>query len=120
MAKRVSTAGRQAAAGDAQGRTLANFAEDLGRLLGQTERKATEWLQQRQAVAQQLSAIRDKATDLLGQLGLESAGRTTAARGTTRRAGRKTGRRRKLSKETRLKMAEAARRRWAARKAAGK
>lgn len=120
MAKRESTAGRRAAAGDAQGRTLAGFAEDLGRLLGQTERKATEWLQQRQAVAQQLSAIRDKATDLLGQLGLES-GRAGAARGTTRRAGRKTGRkRRKLSKETRMKMAEAARRRWAARKAAGK
>ncbi|HEX7085819.1 MAG TPA: hypothetical protein VF198_05610, partial [Vicinamibacterales bacterium] len=108
-----------AAAGDAQGRTLAGFAEDLGRLLGQTERKASEWLQQRQAVAEQLSAIRDKAIDLLGQLGLESG--RASARATTRRAGRKTGRkRRRLSKETRMKMAEAARRRWAARKAAGK
>lgn len=114
MAKRESTAGRQAA-GDAQGRTLAGFAEDLGRLLGQTERKATEWLQQRQAVAQQLSAIRDKATDLLNQLGVEVSNRVG-------RGARKTGRRRrKLSKETRMKMAEAARRRWAAlRKAAGK
>ena len=110
----------------AQGGTLADFAEDLGRLLGQTERKASEWLGQRQAVATQLAAIRDKASELLGQLGLE-AGRNRQGRSAARQSSgartAKTGtrkRKRKLSKETRLKMAEAARRRWAARKAASK
>jgi hypothetical protein len=109
----------------AQGGSLADFAEDLGRLLGQTERKASEWLGQRQAVATQLAAIRDKASELLGQLGLEGArnrqgrsARQAAGARTTKTGARK--RKRKLSKETRLKMAEAARRRWAARKAASK
>ena len=45
------------------------FAEDLGRLLGTAERKASEWLKQRTSVAAQLAKIRDTATAMLEQLG---------------------------------------------------
>lgn len=107
----------------ADNNALATFAEDLGRLLGQTERKASEWLNQRQAVAEQLTAVRDKAGELLSELGMEipfprrgrPAGKRTAKRAARKEGGRK---RRKLSPETRQKMAEAARKRWAARKKA--
>ena len=51
---------------------IGDFAEDLGRLLGSAERKAAEWLDQRQTVTTQLTAIRDKATALLSQLGRAS------------------------------------------------
>jgi hypothetical protein len=47
-----------------------DFAEDLGRLLGTAQAKAQNWLGQRQAIADQLTAIRDTAqkylTDLTG------------------------------------------------------
>lgn len=104
------------------GSALGDFAEELGALLGNTERKASEWLSQRTKVTEQLTAIRDKATSLLAQMGHAVAdtrlpGRASAAgrgNGTSPRA-RKSGRRKGgISEETRMKMAEAARRRWAA------
>ena len=52
------------------GQSVETFAEDLGRLLGTAERKATEWLSQREEVARQLTELRNKATQLLSQLGL--------------------------------------------------
>ena len=67
MPKTATTDGG-GAAHDPRGK-LADFAEDLGKLLGSTERKATQWLSQRENVAKQLSAIRDKASSLLQQLG---------------------------------------------------
>jgi hypothetical protein len=48
---------------------MGDFAEDLGRLLGTARAKADNWLGQRQAVAKQLTAIRDTASSLLNQLG---------------------------------------------------
>lgn len=103
---------------------LEGFAEDLGRLLGTTERKAAEWLNQRQTVVQQLTAIRDKAGDLLQQLGQrETPFSRATTQGTTARKGRARGakkagrkKRRAVSAETRAKMAAAARARWAKRK----
>jgi hypothetical protein len=62
-------------AGSEQG-ALADFAEDLGRLLGSAERKATTWLDQRKAVGDQLAAIRDNAR----ALGVEDRARVVAAR----------------------------------------
>jgi hypothetical protein len=46
-----------------------SLAEDLGTFLGTSERKASEWLARQQQLRAQLSAIRDKATALLSQLG---------------------------------------------------
>ena len=48
---------------------LGDLAEDLGTFLGSSERKASEWLARQQELRKQLSAIRDKATALLSQLG---------------------------------------------------
>ena len=47
---------------------LGDFAEDVGRLRGTTERKASEWLSQRAVVATKLAAIRDQAQALLSKL----------------------------------------------------
>ena len=44
------------------------FAEELGRILGTTERKANEWLQEREAITKQLAQIRDTASKYLTQL----------------------------------------------------
>src|SRR5215204_605146 len=48
---------------------MEEFAEDLGRLLGNARAKAEGWLGQRHNVAKQLEQIRDTATSLLTQLG---------------------------------------------------
>jgi hypothetical protein len=50
---------------------LGDFAEKLGRLLGTTERKATALLAQRNQVEENLTAIRDKASELLERLSSE-------------------------------------------------
>ena len=136
MAKTARTDG----GGTAQdpGGKLADFAEDLGKLLGSTERKATQWLSQRENVAKQLSAIRDKASSLLQQLGSAAGDSGLSWRGrkaTGRRRGRppgsknkpsvapvkatKAGPRRKrkpMSAEARAKIAAAQRARWAKQK----
>jgi hypothetical protein len=45
-----------------------DFAEDLGRLLGTTQKKAEQWLGQRQALTERLTQIRDAASGYLEQL----------------------------------------------------
>lgn len=92
---------------------MITFAEDLGRILGTTQAKATAWLNQRQEIAKQLSQVRDAAERLLAEL--SGGGAKLAA--TVRRA-RKTSRsqrptRRRMSPEARKKISEAARKRWA-------
>src|SRR4051794_17693942 len=95
---------------------MGDFAEDLGRLLGSAERKAAEWLDQRQTVANQLTAIRDKATALLSQLRRGSSEaperRKRAAGGPAKHA--KGRSKRVVSAETRARMAAAQKKRWAA------
>ena len=49
---------------------LEDFAEDLGRLLGTARVKAEGWLDQRKAIAEHLTGLRDTANQLLAQLGL--------------------------------------------------
>lgn len=49
---------------------IEEFAEDLGRLLGNARSKAEGWLGQRKAITDHLAGIRDTANGLLAQLGL--------------------------------------------------
>lgn len=123
VARRQSNSG----AADQDG-ALADFAEDLGRLLGTAERKAATWLDQRKTVAEQLAAIRDKASELLSQLG-GGGGTSSASAAAPRPRGRRAGtkraaggprKRRRMSAEARERIAEAQRQRWAkVRKAKG-
>jgi hypothetical protein len=95
-------------------------AEDLGRLLGNAQRKAESWLGQRQLVSQELSKIRDAASDLLAQLSGGGARlvRAVRRRGVIRRGAGRGGetvkRKRTMSKAARAKIAAAQRKRWAA------
>ena len=98
---------------------LLDFAEDLGRLLGTAEKKAVAWLEQRKAITVQLTALRDKANQLLEQLSATEVatairrGRGQASEG----ASEDSARRPKgpgISAATRKKMKEAAEKRWAA------
>jgi hypothetical protein len=99
---------------------MINFAEDLGRLLGTAQAKASTWLNQRQQIAKQLTQVRDTAERLLGEL--TSSGAKVAAgvrRGARQAAGSRQPRpRRRMSAETRKRLSEAAKKRWAARRAA--
>jgi hypothetical protein len=70
---------------------LGDLAEDLGTFLGSSERKASEWLARQQELRTQLSAIRDKATALLSQLGpgKGTEGGKGAEKGEKAKAGKK-------------------------------
>jgi hypothetical protein len=98
---------------------LEEFAEDLGRLLGTAKAKADSWLEQRQSIATQLSAISETASDLLHQLTggrANTVGRRGRAGSRKRHPGRPKGsgrKRRRMSAEARARIAEAQRRRWA-------
>jgi hypothetical protein len=111
---------------------LVDFAEDLGRLLGTAQSKASTWLNQRQEITTQLTQIRDAANEYLQEL--SGRGATLAAavsRG--RKRGRPPGsknrkaaapstqparKRRKMSAAARKKISDAQKARWAKRKAA--
>jgi hypothetical protein len=74
---------------------LGDLAEELGTFLGSSERKASEWLARQQELRNQLSAIRDKATALLSQLGPGKEaeggkGDKKAGKGKKAKAGKKT------------------------------
>lgn len=123
---------------DLEGRII-DFAEDLGAMLGTAQKKAATWLEQRSTLADQLTKIRDTANEMLGQLtdgGANMAGavrrgrarvmKTAHGMGMRRGPGRPKGSTNKtrkgvrtVSEETRRKMAEAAKRRWAERQAGG-
>jgi hypothetical protein len=70
----------RAGAGEAQAApdALTGFAEDLGRFLGDVQNRASSWLEQRKAIATQLTQIRDTANQYLNQLS-EGAADFTAA-----------------------------------------
>jgi len=108
---------------------LEEFAEDLGKVLGQAQNKAESWLGQRKAIAANLIGLRDTATRLLAQLGVSDgpsptrgqARKTSAAPTPKRGPGRPKGtgkkKRRTMSAEARAKIAAAQRARWAKQKA---
>ncbi|MBA2304704.1 MAG: hypothetical protein H0W08_19010 [Acidobacteria bacterium] len=138
-AGRVDAGGNKTAPTD----TLGNFAEDLGRILGTAQTKASAWMDQRKSIAEQLTQIRDTANTYLQQLagsGANLAGAVARARrgrppgGAGKRgpgrppkdspapaeavtAGRK--KKRTMSLEARQKIGEAQRRRWAKQKKNG-
>lgn len=99
---------------------LLDFAEDLGRLLGTAEKKAAAWLEQRQAITVQLTALRDKANQLLEQLSATPVaeairrGRGQAAEGGSEGTRANRPKASVISAATRKKMKEAAQKRWAA------
>ena len=70
---------------------LGDLAEDLGTFLGSSERRAGEWLARQQELRKQLSAIRDKATALLSQLGpaVEGKGAKGGEKGKKAKGGKK-------------------------------
>jgi hypothetical protein len=65
---------------------LVDFAEDLGRILGTAQAKASNWLNQRKQVINELTRVRDTANRLLANL---------AAGGPSLAAGRQGARRRR-------------------------
>jgi hypothetical protein len=73
---------------------IEGFAEDLGRLLGTAQAKATSWLDQRKSIADQLTQIRDTANDYLQRLSGEAASVAAAVKRGARR-GRPPGSRNK-------------------------
>lgn len=100
---------------------VTEFAEDLGRILGTTQARAAAWLDQRKAIAEQLTQVRDTANQLLARLTGGSTAVAAALKDTGRRtrkrvvkAARKT--RRTMSPEARERIAEAQRKRWAKQK----
>ena len=64
---------------------IEGFAEDLGRLLGTAQAKASSWLEQRKNIADQLTQIRDTANDYLQRLSGEAATVAAAVRRGARR-----------------------------------
>ena len=64
-------------------KTMVDFAEDLGRLLGTAQAKASNWLNQRKNVIEELTQLRDTANQLLTDLaggGVSGAAAVRAAR----------------------------------------
>jgi hypothetical protein len=107
---------------------LEEIAAEVGRIFGTTETHARKWLDQRNALLEALSTVRDKANGLMTELGANSPiswGKRKPGRpakivaniplndGPRRRRGR-----RKISEETRAKMKAAAQKRWAEKKQA--
>jgi hypothetical protein len=120
---------REAETVAAQESKLEEFAEDLGRLLGTARGKAENWLNQRQAIAKNLTDLRDTATKLLADLGPGAEKALTRRRGRPRKdsvvdqiqpqpMSRK--RKRKMSPEARKRISEAQKARWAKQKAVRK
>lgn len=89
-AQAVTAAPRKTEAGRNMEGAALDFAEDLGRFLGSTQRKAEEWLGQRNALTERLTQIRDAANGYLQQL---TGGTNGAGLGETRatRRGRPAG-----------------------------
>ena len=105
------------------GDRLAGFSEDLGKLLGTATGKASAWLDQRKAITEQLTQIRDTANRYLRELtGSASASATTqkSPRRASLPATEKPRRSRKLSAEARKRISEAQRKRWAKVRAASR
>jgi hypothetical protein len=109
---------------------VVDFAEDLGRLLGTAQAKASNWLNQRKDVIEELTQLRDTANQLLSDLtgngaargrgvkrgrpGAANGGSVSPAVATASRGG---GRRR-MSAAERKAVSDRMRRYWAARRKA--
>lgn len=127
----VGSSKSSVAPSEATNDTLAGFAEDLGRLLGSAQSKASAWLEQRKSITDQLTQIRDTANRYLQELTgagaeVEAAvqrgrrrGRPPGGASAKRGPGRPKGsgkKKRTMSAEARAKIGEAQRKRWAKQK----
>jgi hypothetical protein len=107
---------------------IEEFAEDLGKMLGQARNKAEGWLGQREAIVKNLTQLRDEANKLLSQLGHEAQavvrrGRPPLARGIRRLRDAVEPvikKRRKMSAAARKAISDAQKARWAKQKAGKK
>jgi len=126
MAKRQREEIKQLPAAPAAAVKIEEFAEDLGRLLGQARGKAENWLDQRNTIVKNLTELRDTATKLLADLGHQAENQV--AKVTGKRRGRPPGTRkaaptpietakRVLSPEARQRISDAQKARWASVKA---
>jgi hypothetical protein len=111
-------------------KTMVDFAEDLGRLLGTAQAKASNWMNQRKNVIDELTQLRDTANQLLRDLtGGSAATAATRSRGgrgrrkspTAPRAsagttGRRRTGRRPMSAAARKAVSQRMRKYWAARR----
>jgi hypothetical protein len=126
MAKRQQEEIKQLPAAPAAAVKIEEFAEDLGKLLGQARGKAENWLDQRNTIVKNLTELRDTATKLLADLGHQAE--KQVAKVTGKRLGRPPGARkapptpietakRVLSPEARQRISDAQKARWASVKA---
>jgi hypothetical protein len=101
---------------------IGNFAEDLGKMLGQARSKAEGWLGQRKAIVKNLTDLRDEATKLLTQLGHDAVTVTRRGRPAGSKNVAKAGQRkkRKMSAKARKAISQAQKVRWAKQKAGAK
>ena len=106
-----------------QAASLEEIASEVGRLFGTTESHARKWLEQRQTLLEALSTVRDRANNLMMELGAggtssdrKSGRRSKNAAGPLNDTPRKVRGRRKISDQTRAKMRAAAQKRWAGQK----
>ena len=126
MAKRQREEIKQLPAAPAAAVKIEEFAEDLGKLLGQARGNAENWLDQRNTIVKNLTELRDTATKLLADLGHQA--QNQVAKVTGKRRGRPPGTRkaaptpietakRVLSPEARQRISDAQKARWASVKA---
>jgi hypothetical protein len=105
--KNKKAAGKKA---DKLSSRMGDLAEDLGRFLGSSERKAGEWLARQEQLRKKLSAIRDKATALLSQLGpaVEGKGAKGGEKGKKGKQGKQAAAAKKPAKKARPAVKKAA------------
>jgi hypothetical protein len=108
---------------------IEDFAEELGKLLGNAQAKAEGWLRQRTQIAKSLEGIRDTASKLLTDLGHQaqriarkgrSVGATKRSPGKRKASNDPLPKRRKMSAKARAAISAAQKARWAKLRAAGK
>ena len=102
---------------------IEDFAEELGKLLGNAQAKAEGWLGQRTQIAKTLESIRDTASKLLSDLGhraqrVARRGRPAGTKSVTRRGPSRPAepvgkKRRKMSAKARAAISAAQKARWA-------
>jgi hypothetical protein len=100
--------------------TVGDLAENLGRVLGNTEKSLRGWFGQRDKFIKSLIEIRDRANKLLAEAGHQTQQAVSAV---ARRRGRPPGLGKKtrkggMSPEGRARVAAAQKARWAAKRAA--
>lgn len=95
---------------------ITDITENLGRLLQTAERKAKEWLAQRQTLAQRVTEIRDTADHLLRELSIGDTPSARAGRRVVAGTRGKSRKKRTMSPSQRRAVSERMRKYWAERR----